>query len=1180
VSCALLCATVHLRDHPFSVIFDAGSQVTLINRASAIAIGLPTQHRDGRFVFTPLGAPSHAEDNDIIEAPILQFPNTPPIRIPVTAHLTDLLPPATILLCKPAQAFLQRNYAMHTNLSDNIVTLTVDGVTSSFEAREDFVIDAPNLVNLALAERPSKPPPPPPMTAFPDEVVARFEALRVEFADVIGGPAQPGAQPLPHPASFSLAKPVTRPIHKFYRLSAVDARLVQETLDDLIAQGKAVKDADVLITSPAFVVRHADGSRKPRVVFDFQALNRHLHPQPAVLPHLAEALERVARYAAFATLDLKAAFFQVPLDITCKGLVATQAPDGARIRFTHLPFGLATAPHSLELNLASILNDLSDTFERFVDDLVVLAHNHDELYLNLRAILSKFRQYGIILSPPKCVLLTDRVHFLGHFVSHGKIEVDEARIWAIVNFPVPATVQDLRSFLGALVFVSKHIPMFAPRLGPLYELTCKDRAFVWTPAAQSAFESIKQALTTAPCLGSPAQVPGNPCLLFTDASDHGAGAILFQVQGGETVLLGFDSCRFPPAVAKQPIFFKELVAIDHAVTAFRFALYGQPLHVFTDNHALAKLFDAHDSSTATSRRVLYTLSRLSEYDIHVHHIAGVDNPAADCISRAVYVIDGPSLIKAPVIHQHEALPLVLTVTASVDTEPLMARIRAAYDADPLCSAILQHRDDASHALSAKYIVDASGTILLDLPFFKTTRILVPASSDLRLELLALAHDHPTAGHGDKFKTYTRLTARFHWKGANRDVARYVASCVSCAQAKESTAINHTTHPTAIPAQPWEHIQIDVFSGLPTSRGFDAVLCVADTFTRAVLFLACRKSSTASQLGELLFHEAFIKSHIGVPARVTSDRAKTFTAAVMRSFLRLLGATPSYATVSTPQSQGIVERSNRHLITYVRTFANDHATDWADLLHLAAFAKNSAPAAATGIAPYEAWFGYIPRSAISLAAVPDPVSPANLNASAAAHNERLLYLRTLAVESLNATQDDAVVAHDNTAHPVSLQLGDMVFVHRDIFLPANLRHQPGAKAGQRYYGPFPVIANPGPNAYTIDLPASFRGHRTINMRHLKKAVHFEDLDRPQRARNPAELGDELFLVRKILRHRLREGAYQFRVAWQGYDDTHDSWQPLDDFIFDGRITNTLLREYILSRHLPIDPDAPPLGSPSL
>jgi len=42
----------------------------------------------------------------------------------------------------------------------------------------------------------------------------------------------------------------------------------------------------------------------------------------------------------------------------------------------------------------------------------------------------------------------EKVHFLGHVISKEGISVDSAKIAAVVDWPRPSKVTDVRSFLG------------------------------------------------------------------------------------------------------------------------------------------------------------------------------------------------------------------------------------------------------------------------------------------------------------------------------------------------------------------------------------------------------------------------------------------------------------------------------------------------------------------------------------------------------------------------------------------------------------------------------------------------------------------------------------------------------------------------------------------------------------
>ena len=71
---------------------------------------------------------------------------------------------------------------------------------------------------------------------------------------------------------------------------------------------------------------------------------------------------------------------------------------------------------------------------------------------------------------------------------------------------------------------------FAEIAKPLYLCSEMRQPFIWTANADQAFKQLKEALIKAPVLGYP--LPKGDFILDTDASNHGVGAVLSQLQDG------------------------------------------------------------------------------------------------------------------------------------------------------------------------------------------------------------------------------------------------------------------------------------------------------------------------------------------------------------------------------------------------------------------------------------------------------------------------------------------------------------------------------------------------------------------------------------------------------------------------------------------------------------------------
>ena len=74
---------------------------------------------------------------------------------------------------------------------------------------------------------------------------------------------------------------------------------------------------------------------------------------------------------------------------------------------------------------------------------------------------------GLKLKPSKCEFFKKRIHYLGHIVSNKGIETDPKKIEAIVNWPGPHTVHEVRKFLGFTIYYRKFMYKYAQIAQPL-----------------------------------------------------------------------------------------------------------------------------------------------------------------------------------------------------------------------------------------------------------------------------------------------------------------------------------------------------------------------------------------------------------------------------------------------------------------------------------------------------------------------------------------------------------------------------------------------------------------------------------------------------------------------------------------------------------------------------------------
>ena len=142
----------------------------------------------------------------------------------------------------------------------------------------------------------------------------------------------------------------------------------------------------------------------------------------------------------------------------------------------------------------------------------------------LTDVLSKLENVGYRLSESKSELFKTKTEWIGHKIDQNGIRPLQDKLLAIKNLQKPENEKELKSFLGAIQYLSKYIENLSAQTDVLRQLLKKGNDWIWTEEHTEAFENLKQKITEIPCL---AHCNSNyPNIITTDASTKGLGATL------------------------------------------------------------------------------------------------------------------------------------------------------------------------------------------------------------------------------------------------------------------------------------------------------------------------------------------------------------------------------------------------------------------------------------------------------------------------------------------------------------------------------------------------------------------------------------------------------------------------------------------------------------------------------
>ena len=126
----------------------------------------------------------------------------------------------------------------------------------------------------------------------------------------------------------------------------------------------------------------------------------------------------------------------------------------------------------------------------------------------------------------KCDFASEEIDFVGFRVSEKGIRTQPEKIEALVKWPTPQNVADIRSFTGFTNFYQKFVPNYAHIVAPLSAILRKDTDWTWGEPQRKAFETVIKSLVASTALAHPDV--NTPFYVHADASDVATGGTLSQ----------------------------------------------------------------------------------------------------------------------------------------------------------------------------------------------------------------------------------------------------------------------------------------------------------------------------------------------------------------------------------------------------------------------------------------------------------------------------------------------------------------------------------------------------------------------------------------------------------------------------------------------------------------------------
>lgn len=363
--------------------------------------------------------------------------------------------------------------------------------------------DSPNHHSLTAAER-----------SRLDDVISLFPSCELEG---LGNTSL-----IRHHIDVGSAMPIKQ---RHYPVSPAVQSTMYAELDRMLALG-VIEESQSAWNSPVVLVRKSNG--KARLCLDSRMLNKVTVKDAYPMPIIEGILGRLGETHYISSIDLKDAFWQIELDNESRPKTAFTVPGRPLYQYCRMPFGLCNSPQTMCRLMDKVIpGDLREYVFVFIDDLLVVSADFDIHVERLRRVAHCLRQANLTINVEKSKFVMREIRYLGYIVGNGCLKTDPDKVRAIKEFPVPATVRQVRRFLGITGWYRRFIANYSGLAAPLTNLTAGQGKFNWSNEANVAFEKLKRCITTAPVLANPDF--SRQFIIQCDASGTGVGSVLYQV---------------------------------------------------------------------------------------------------------------------------------------------------------------------------------------------------------------------------------------------------------------------------------------------------------------------------------------------------------------------------------------------------------------------------------------------------------------------------------------------------------------------------------------------------------------------------------------------------------------------------------------------------------------------------
>ena len=256
----------------------------------------------------------------------------------------------------------------------------------------------------------------------------------------------------------------------------------------------------------------------------------------------------------------------------------------------------------------------------YVDNIVVVGKNQQELDENLEKFKKITTQYSLTLNEDKSAFSKTAIDFLGYNISQGLLRPDAERLRPLRELPIPQNKTSLHRVLGLFSYYSQWIPKFSDKIRPLITAN----SFPVDSESIKTLENFKEEIEKALLHSVDENIP---LVVEIDASDTAIAATLNQANHP----VAFFSSTLTTTEQKHSSVEKEACAIVESVKKWSHYLSARRFVIATDQQAVNFMFDTRRHGKIKNSKIERWRMELGCYEYVIMYRPGKNNISADML---------------------------------------------------------------------------------------------------------------------------------------------------------------------------------------------------------------------------------------------------------------------------------------------------------------------------------------------------------------------------------------------------------------------------------------------------------------------------------------------------------------------------------------------------------------------